>query len=231
MDIDSAENPEAYGVEADGGRESVYANALTTEEDTSQFSTEDDTRESTMEWLLGWDSGEDQRWEHSDVDRPPPVSAHQQVNPHVLTYPPQEADPVAPEGTPGSVLSAAPSHSALVDPSHDKSSGDSSSVLGRRTLRHIHTWLPLTELPSWVDRVPANVGTRARGKLSANQWHILCVVHLPIILIPLWSKKGETFKKMLENYLDLVTEVTIGGLLEMSQEAIDLYTTVSRQYV
>ena len=37
--------------------------------------------------------------------------------------------------------------------------------------------------------------------------------------------------KMLDNYLDLVTEVAIGGLLEMSQEAIDLYTTVSRRYV
>ena len=56
--------------------------------------------------------------------------------------------------------STAPTLVAPTDGGHDKTaSGDSSAVLGRNTLKHIHTWLPLTELPSWVDRVPANVGT------------------------------------------------------------------------
>ncbi|KAI0628159.1 hypothetical protein C8Q77DRAFT_1043481, partial [Trametes polyzona] len=95
----------------------------------------------------------------------------------------------------------------------------------------IHDQLPLTELPSWINAVPRNVGTAARGKLSADQWHVLCVINLPIILIPLWTPLGGRYKKMLDNFMDLVTEVVVGGLLEMSEEAIALYETAASSYL
>ncbi len=91
--------------------------------------------------------------------------------------------------------------------------------------------MPHTQLPSWVNPVPANVGKKARGKLSADQWHMFCVIYLPIILIRLWYKKGDRQKEILDNYMDLVTEVVIGSLLEMSQETIGLYKVVSLRYL
>lgn len=98
-------------------------------------------------------------------------------------------------------------------------------------LQKIHEQLPLTELPSWISPVPRNVGTTARGKLSADQWHILCVVNLPIILIRLWAPQGGRFKQMLDNFMNLVTEVVVGSLLEMSEEAIVVYETAAMAYL
>nr|VWO99119.1 Zn(2)-C6 fungal-type domain-containing protein [Ganoderma boninense] len=109
--------------------------------------------------------------------------------------------------------------------------GPSSAILGRHTLSFIHEQLPLTELPSWINPVPRNVGTTARGKLSADQWHILCIVHLPIILIRKWAPQGDLFKRMLDNYMNLVTEVMMGSLLEMSAEAISTYETAAYDYL
>ncbi|KAH9856328.1 hypothetical protein C2E23DRAFT_686505, partial [Lenzites betulinus] len=105
------------------------------------------------------------------------------------------------------------------------------TVLGRTMLGRIHAELPFTELPSWVDRVPTNVGTKARGKLSADQWHILCVINLPIILIRIWGRQGGRPKQMLDNFMDLVTEVVIGGMLEMSEEAIKVYEEAALRYL
>ncbi|EIW59184.1 uncharacterized protein TRAVEDRAFT_100835, partial [Trametes versicolor FP-101664 SS1] len=98
-------------------------------------------------------------------------------------------------------------------------------------MAHIHAELRNTELPSWINPVPRNVGTTSRGKLSADQWHIFCVINLPIILIPKWAPKGGRSVEMLENYMHLVTEVVVGSLLEMSEEAITLYETSALAYL
>ena len=103
--------------------------------------------------------------------------------------------------------------------------------MGKKTLKHIHERLRKTELPSWVNPVPTNVGTKARGKLSADQWHILCVIHLPIILIQLWHKKSKRHKEQLDNFMDLVTEVVVGGLLDMTESAIKVYEEASMRYL
>lgn len=104
-------------------------------------------------------------------------------------------------------------------------------MLGKKTLKHIQTHLRDTELPSWVSPVPTNVGTKTRGKLSADQWHVFCVINLPIILIPLWYHKSQGHRECLDNYMDLVTEVVIGSLLEMSEPVVRLYEEVSLRYL
>ncbi|RPD78038.1 hypothetical protein L226DRAFT_458088 [Lentinus tigrinus ALCF2SS1-7] len=96
---------------------------------------------------------------------------------------------------------------------------------------HIHTHLRDTQLPSWVNPVPTNVGTKSRGKLSADQWHVFCVVNLPIILIPLWYHKSQLHRERLDNYMDLVTEVVVGSLLEMSEPVIKIYEEAAFRYL
>ena len=117
------------------------------------------------------------------------------------------------------------------DDDDDEEEKSSVIVLGRRTLSAIQDAIPMTELPSWINAVPSGIGTKARGKLSADQWHTLCVVHLPIILIRLWHNRSQRKQRMLLNFLDLVTEVVITGLLDMSEKFIQVYEDVSLRYL
>ncbi|KAI0753017.1 hypothetical protein C8Q80DRAFT_1267460 [Daedaleopsis nitida] len=91
--------------------------------------------------------------------------------------------------------------------------------------------MTLTEMLLWVSPVPRDVGTKSCGKLSADQWHMFCVVHLPIILIPFWTQRGGIFMCMLDNYMHLVTEVIVGSLLEMSEDTIAIYEHAALAYL
>ena len=85
--------------------------------------------------------------------------------------------------------------------------------------------MALTELLSWVTKAPSNWGTAARGKLSANNWRVICTIHLPITLIRLWGGDNlpDNQKVMLENFMDLVRAVQIANLRSISRKEIELY--------
>ncbi|OAV84904.1 hypothetical protein PTTG_30963, partial [Puccinia triticina 1-1 BBBD Race 1] len=55
----------------------------------------------------------------------------------------------------------------------------------RRTILH-------TTLPSWIDRVPQNLGCASHGSLKAAKWLILYKVYYTIALIPYWVKSWES---------------------------------------
>jgi hypothetical protein len=46
-----------------------------------------------------------------------------------------------------------------------------------------------TIVPSWIDRLPQNLGSASHGSLKAAEWLILYKVYYPIALIPLWKKE------------------------------------------
>ncbi len=85
--------------------------------------------------------------------------------------------------------------------------------------------MALTELPSWVTKAPPNWGTAARGKLSANNWRVICTIHLPITLIRLWGRDDlpGVWKAKLENFMDLVRAVQIANLRSISRKEVELY--------
>lgn len=80
-----------------------------------------------------------------------------------------------------------------------------------------------TVLPSWIEPAPRNWGTTEHGKLSADQWRILCTVHLPISLISVWSGGSAQYTDMLANFMDLVTAVRIASMRITNDEYIALY--------
>jgi hypothetical protein len=55
----------------------------------------------------------------------------------------------------------------------------------RRTVLH-------TIIPSWIDRVPQNLGSASHGLLKAAEWLILYKVYYIIALIPLWTRPAAT---------------------------------------
>jgi hypothetical protein len=108
-----------------------------------------------------------------------------------------------------------------------------SAVLGKDVMEAVWADMALTELPSWVSDVPPNWGTSTRGKLSANNWRVICTVHLPITLIRLWGgdETAKPWRDILENFMDLVRAVQIGNLRSISKEEIKLYEHYIFRYV
>ncbi len=86
-------------------------------------------------------------------------------------------------------------------------------------------------LPSWVRAGPKRFGTVKHGKLSADEWRSICIVHLPVTLIRLWADGSSRHKEMLDNYMDLVGVVEIGGMMRCSEAHIKRYEQLVLRYL
>lgn len=98
-------------------------------------------------------------------------------------------------------------------------------------MKEIWADMEQTQLPSWIGYAPRNWGTQERGKLSANQYRIICSIHLPITLIRLWDKEVGRKKDMLENFMHLVAAVRIANMRVSSQNHIQAYNHHIFRYV
>ncbi len=110
-----------------------------------------------------------------------------------------------------------------------KVSPSNGAVLGKDVMEAVQADMALTELPSWITKAPLNWGTVAQGKLSANNWRVICTIHLPITLIRLWRGDDlpDNQKAMLENFMDLVHAVQITNLCSISQKEMSCMNTTS----
>lgn len=114
-----------------------------------------------------------------------------------------------------------------------KKKEDRTAVLGSQTLGEYAKDRANMVLPPWISAPPARAGHTDHGKLSADQWRVLCTVSLPITLIRLWGTEDEDsrWRKMLDNFLDLVTAVEIASLLVISEELIQEYEFRMHRYL
>ncbi|KAL5482971.1 hypothetical protein ACEPAI_9566 [Sanghuangporus weigelae] len=86
--------------------------------------------------------------------------------------------------------------------------------LKRRELDQIHAYLSMFETPSWVGRLPHQVGYPAGGSLSTDEYKALVLVYCPIIIPLLWrewqplaqAKFNKAIEKWEANERDLTTE-------------------------
>lgn len=88
-----------------------------------------------------------------------------------------------------------------------------------------------TRLPSWISAAPANWGSAKRGTLSADNWQVICTIHLPITLIWLWRDDGGRKKQLLRNFMDLVTASRLANLRVSTPAQIELYNMYITRYV
>lgn len=77
-----------------------------------------------------------------------------------------------------------------------------------------------TELPSWMSPAPRNWGTATRGKLTADQWMVICTVHLPITLIRIWGNLDGRRFSLLCNFMDLTSSVQLANQRTINQRII-----------
>jgi hypothetical protein len=88
-----------------------------------------------------------------------------------------------------------------------------------------------TQLPSWISPAPHDWGTPSRGKLSADNWRVICTIHLPITLIWLWRDVDGRKRQLLENFMDLVTAVRLANMRITSPGQADAYDETIFRYV
>ncbi|OCH86190.1 hypothetical protein OBBRIDRAFT_814722 [Obba rivulosa] len=60
-----------------------------------------------------------------------------------------------------------------------------------RELDRIHALLTQFEMPSWVGRLPNDVGYPAGGSLTSDEWKAMVLVYLPLIIPLIWEDSCE----------------------------------------
>ncbi|KAJ3853217.1 hypothetical protein EV368DRAFT_28043, partial [Lentinula lateritia] len=117
-----------------------------------------------------------------------------------------------------------------------KASATSRHVIAKDILDEIWKDMKITILPSWIDAPRENWGTKAAGKLSADEWKVVCSISLVITLIRLWGYEYEDQPQarhfqMLLNFLDLVKAIRLLNLRETSSRIQAEYSTLILKYL
>ncbi|KAJ3493779.1 hypothetical protein NLJ89_g10940 [Agrocybe chaxingu] len=121
----------------------------------------------------------------------------------------------------------------LVERSGAASNRKGTKVLGRETLRQIHSDIQILRLPSWVSPAPRQPGVAKFGKFTADQWRSFCTYNLVFTLIRLWGAEPEGSQKrgMLDNFLQLVTAVKLASMRSMTEDRIRGYADNMHAYL
>lgn len=98
-----------------------------------------------------------------------------------------------------------------------------SSVLGEKTLASIREDIARMTLPSWIGRVPSNLGNKSHGTLSQDALRTTTTVILVSSLPRIWSSEPEGSRKrdMLTNFLDFSIAADIALMRSTTHKAVD----------
>lgn len=124
--------------------------------------------------------------------------------------------------------------SQMQDRAHNaKRGGKATKVLGKETLREIRNDMERLKLPSWVSPAPKHPGVSKRGKFTADQWRTFCTINLVFTLTRLWGPepKGSRKRRMLDNFMHLVTAIKLANMRKMTTARILRYEFHIHQYL
>ncbi|THU85798.1 hypothetical protein K435DRAFT_684902 [Dendrothele bispora CBS 962.96] len=95
------------------------------------------------------------------------------------------------------------------------------AVLGEDVMKEIYRDMDNIFLPTWMDSAPRDWGSARRGKLKANEWKMLTLVHVPITLIRLWGTHPvERKRDMLDNFMALAQALRIADFHSLQRQDI-----------
>jgi hypothetical protein len=84
--------------------------------------------------------------------------------------------------------------------------------------------------PAWVPRIPSEFGSAKAGKLKADEWRFMILVHAPLILTSIWA--GNPSRSLhLKNLLYLSIAAKIAASRVISNDSIALYQRMIRLYL
>ncbi|KAJ3926431.1 MAG: hypothetical protein NXY57DRAFT_905648 [Lentinula lateritia] len=102
------------------------------------------------------------------------------------------------------------------------------NVIGKDLLAEIWADMAHSVLPSWIQPAPSRWGIPSAGKLSADEYKVVCSISLVVTLIRVWGygnkeqPQSRHFQMML-NFLELVRGMHIIFLRETSQSSRAYY--------
>ncbi|KIJ48287.1 hypothetical protein M422DRAFT_248093 [Sphaerobolus stellatus SS14] len=101
------------------------------------------------------------------------------------------------------------------------------------TLLEIRKDIARTVIPTWMNSVPQNFGSKRHGKLKADEWRTMITVYLPITLGRLWGSKGtyEQFKPYYNNTMMMVCAVVLATSKEISHEHVKRVLHYLQEYL
>ncbi|PSR77234.1 hypothetical protein PHLCEN_2v7995 [Hermanssonia centrifuga] len=71
-----------------------------------------------------------------------------------------------------------------------------------RELDAIHTYLKAFEMPSWVARLPKEVGYPAGGSLTSDEWKAMLLLYCPLVIPIIWKEWGPAAEREYQVKLD-----------------------------
>ena len=86
-------------------------------------------------------------------------------------------------------------------------------------------------MPSWISSVPQRVGASGSGKVKADQWRTLGLIHLPISLAILWRNPDIQKTRLLHITLSLLSAMTVASSHITSRQHAKVYLYYMKQYV
>ncbi|TFK16485.1 hypothetical protein FA15DRAFT_607219 [Coprinopsis marcescibilis] len=84
--------------------------------------------------------------------------------------------------------------------------------------------------PSWMSKLPSNLGDPSHGKLKADQWRLLATVYLPASLTRLWGKLDDN-RKLLDVSMSLFLAISIATTHTTSQSRAQQYLQHYQAYI
>ncbi|KAJ3752706.1 hypothetical protein EV360DRAFT_88492 [Lentinula raphanica] len=110
------------------------------------------------------------------------------------------------------------------------------SVIGKDLLEEVWADMARSILPSWIQPAPPKWGIPATGKLSADEYKVVCSISLVITLIRVWGygnkeRPQSRHYRMLLNFLDLVRSIHVIFLHETSQGSRAYYQGTMLKYL
>ena len=105
------------------------------------------------------------------------------------------------------------------------------AVLGRDVMEAVWEDMKLTELPSWMSPAPPNWGATSWGKLTADQWMVVCTVHLPVTLTRLWGSLNDRRFNLLCNFMDLISAVQLATQRSITPQMIEDHERLMARYL
>ena len=107
------------------------------------------------------------------------------------------------------------------------------AVLGKNNLSIVHEDLAATTLPSWIGRIPTNLGSASHGTLSADEWRTACTVHLVTSTVRLWgvSSSSDRERAVLDNFMHLAYATKLAHMRVQNVSRIEEYQRSMKIYL
>ena len=108
-----------------------------------------------------------------------------------------------------------------------------------KVVKHIQKVVQETDIPSWLNALPPNIGEAAVGSLKADEWRTFATIYLPLALVELWGE-GSTHAsdeiaislyQVLDHTMKLLSAIHLACLKTVNEYRLNAYRGLISEYI